>query len=53
MTLTAKQLAARWHCSARTIVRMIKRRSLSATRIGKKWLIRLATIEQYERNHTV
>lgn len=47
--LTPADLAKRWAVSPKTILNLIVRGELRATRIGKQWRIAEADAEAYER----
>lgn len=50
--LTARQVAERWACSPKTVIRLAERGALAGVRVGDLWRFGVAAVEAYEAAHT-
>lgn len=46
--LTIEQVAARWQCCRRTVLRMIERGQLPAVKLGRLWRVLMRDVVAYE-----
>lgn len=50
--LTARQVAERWACSPKTVIRLAERGQIAGVRVGDLWRFGVAAVEAYELAHT-